>query len=270
MSRQDLLRDATAQGWLAAACFMAAVMVVLVPPAVLDARTLGGVGVWSKPLKFALSLALHFATLAVLAQFLAPQTRDGPRMRRLVRWSVGFAVFEICYLALQAARGRRSHFNFDTGFETGMYALMGVGATLLIAVPFLMGLWIARQDDDDGSGLRLGVVLGLLSAPVLTIVVAGYMSGVVYSHSIVPVGGIAAGGDIGMPVLGWSRLTGDLRPPHFLGLHVMQLLPLAGYAADRAAPRRARALVWACATLLVALTAALFAQALAGRPLWPL
>jgi hypothetical protein len=266
MNGRQLLQDRTAQAWLAAACFMAAVMVVLIPPAVLDVRTLGGVGVWSKPLKFALSLTLHFATLALFAQFLAPETRNGRRMQRLVQWSIGFALFEIAYLALQAARGRRSHFNFDTGFETGMYALMGVGATLLIVVPFLMGLWIARQDDDDGSGLRLGVVLGLLAAPVLTIVVAGYMSGVVYSHSI----GVAAGGDVGMPVLGWSRVTGDLRPSHFVGLHVMQLLPLAGYVADRAMPRRARMIVGASAVLLVVLAAALFVQALAGRPMWPL
>src|SRR5690606_22652468 len=112
-------------------------------------------------------------------------------------------------------------FNFDTGFETGMYALMGVGASLLVAVPFVMGMTIARQGDGDRSGLRLGALLGLLLAPVLTMIVTGYMSGVVYSHSI----GTAMGGDTGMPILGWSRVTGDLRPSHFVALHAMQILP---------------------------------------------
>lgn len=265
-----LEHDPATRQWMLMAWFMAAATLVLIPPAMLDVRTLDGVSVWAKPVKFAIALSLHFATLAVLAQFLSLETRRGRSFARLVSWSVGFALFEIAYLSLQAARGRHSHFNFETGFETGMYALMGVGATFLIVVPFLMGLWIARQRDGDGSGARLGAVLGLLIAPVLTIIVAGYMSGVVYSHSVVSVGGIAAGGDVGVPVVGWSRVTGDLRPSHFVGLHALQILPLAGLAADWIAPRHARALVWATAGLLVLATFALFAQALLGLPLWPL
>lgn len=257
--------EAASRDWLMAAWFMVALTIVLIPPALVDARTLDGVGVWIKPLKFAISLAVHFLTLALLASFLAEATRRGLAMSRLVRWSVGFALFEVGYLAFQAARGRHSHFNFDTGFETGMYGLMGVGATLLIVVPFVMGLWMWRQGD-NGSGLRLGAMLGLLLSPVLTLIVTGYMSGVVYSHSV----GEAAGGDVGMPLLGWSRITGDLRPSHFVALHAMQILPVIGYAADRLAPCRARPLVMAAALLLVASTAALFVQALRGLPLWPL
>lgn len=261
-----LERDPAIRQWMLATWFMIAVTLVLIPPAMLDARTLDGVGVWVKPLKFAIALALHFATLAVLARFLSPETRGGRGFARLVAWSVGFALFEMAYLSWQAARGRHSHFNFDTGFETGMYALMGVGATLLTVVPFVMGLWLRRQDDDDGSGARLGALLGLLVAPVLTLVVTGYMSSVAYSHSV---GGVAPGGDIGMPVVGWSRVTGDLRPSHFLTLHALQILPLAGFVADRLAPGHARALVRAAAALLVVATFALFAQALLGLPLWP-
>lgn len=258
--------DPMIRQWLLAAWFMMAVTLVLIPPAMLDDRTLGGVGVWVKPLKFAIALALHFATLALLAQFLSPQNRQGRGFARLVSWSVGFALFEIGYLSYQAARGRPSHFNFDTGFETGMYALMGVGATLLTVVPFVMGVWIRRQRDDDGSGTRLGVLLGLLIAPVLTLIVTGYMSSVVYSHSV----GVAAGGDVGMPVVGWSRVTGDLRPSHFVALHALQIMPLAGAIADRVIPRHARVAVWGVAALLTFATFALFAQALLAQPLWPL
>lgn len=258
--------DPALRQWLLTAWFMAAVTLVLVPPALVDTRMLDGIGVWVKPLKFSIALTLHFATLAVLALFLARENRQGRGFARLVQWSIGFALFEIGYLAFQAARGRHSHFNFDTGFETAMYALMGVGATLLTVVPLVMGLWLWRQDDDDRSGARLGVLLGLLLAPVLTLVVTAYMSGVVYSHSV----GTAVDGDVGLPIVGWSRVTGDLRPSHFLALHALQILPLTGCAADRIAPRRARAIVRTAAVLLVAATCALFAQALLGRPLWPL
>lgn len=265
MNRLALGDDDTTRAWVAATCFMLAVTLVLVPAAFYDERTLSGVGVWTKPLKFALSLALHFATLAVLAQLVPAGITSGRALSRLVTISVAAALFEITYLAFQAARGRHSHFNFDTGLETAMYALMGVGATLLVVVPFMLGRLILRHGDDDRSGLRLGAILGLLLAPVLTFIVTAYMSGVVYSHSI----GAAASDAGGIPVLGWSRVAGDLRPSHFVALHAMQALPLAGLAGDRFAPAQARTIVWVAAALTVTVTAALFIQALAGQPLWP-
>ncbi|MBX3478309.1 MAG: hypothetical protein KF910_11915 [Brevundimonas sp.] len=246
------------------ASFMMAVVVVLTPGAFYDPRLLSGADVWAKPLKFALSLALHFITLAILAQLLRPEVRTDRSMSRLVRVSVAAALFEIAYIAFQAARGRPSHFNFDTPFETGMYALMGIGATSLVVIPFLLGLRIHRQRDGDRSAYRLGAMVGLLLAPILTLVVAGYMSGVAYDRWV----GDGVGASI--PLLGWSRVAGDFRPAHFIGLHAMQVLPLVGWIADRTAPAQARRIVWLSAVLMVVTTIALFAQALAGQPLWPL
>lgn len=264
MSRAlTLERDETTHAWMGAACFMIAIMIVLTPAAIYDTRVLDGVGVWEKPLKFALSIAVHFATLAILVQLLPPEVRTGPRMARVVRFSVTAAVFEIGYIILQAARGRPSHFNFDTPFETGMYALMGVGAVYLAIVPFIVGRLIQERCDDK-SGYGLGAVVGLLLAPVLTLVVAGYMSGVAYSRWV----GVPTGTE-GIPFFGWSREVGDFRPAHFLGLHAMQILPLVGLAGDRFAPALARPAVWTAAAILVLATAGLFIQALAGLPVWP-
>ncbi len=258
-------KDETTRTWLATACFMVAIMVVLTPAAFIDPRVLDGVSVWSKPLKFAFALAVHFVTLAVLAQFLAPESRGGRLLSRFVRISVAAALFEIVYIAFQAARGRHSHFNFTTPFETGMYALMGIGAVLLVVTAFVLGLLLLRQRDGDRSALRLGAVIGLLLAPFLTLIVTGYMSGVVYSHWI----GNSVSDATGMPLLGWSREVGDLRPSHFVALHAMQILPLLGYAGDRFAPAHARAMVWAMTLFIIVATVALFIQALAGQPLWP-
>jgi hypothetical protein len=87
-------------------------------------------------------------------------------------------------------------------------------------------------------------------------VVIGFTLGGMDSHWI--------GGDrtdaTGLPVLGWSTTGGDLRAAHFLGLHIMQALPLAALAGNRIA-------VAATAAATVAATIATYALALSGIPL---
>lgn len=265
MTRFPTFGDETpTRAWLTLAGFMVAVAVVLAPAAVYDPRLVETAPVWSKPLKFALSIAVHFVTLAVLVQLLTPATRAGRTVAWLVRISVTAAVFEIAYIALQAARGRPSHFNFETPIETGMYALMGIGAVTLTVIPLILGVMLRRQREGAASAYRLGAELGLIAAPILTLVIAGYMSGVAYDRWV----GDATDGAV-VPILGWSRAAGDFRPSHFVALHLLQVLPLVGWAADRKSPARARVIVWTAAGLGVVASIGLFAQALAGLPVWP-
>jgi hypothetical protein len=98
---------------------------------------------------------------------------------------------------------------------------------------------------------------------VLSVVFAGYMSNS-GSHFV----GAAASDAGGLAVMGWSREVGDLRVAHFLGTHAMHAVPLAGFVAGRVLPPRPAVwATWGFAALWVALSAAVFAQALAGRPL---
>lgn len=255
--------DHTTRAWLTTAWFMFAAIIVTAPAYVIDDRTLWEISVWSKPLKFELSMLIHFVTLAILAQQLPRQKRSGILMTGIVWASVAAALMEIVYMTLQAARGRHSHFNFETTYESAMYGLMGLGALLLILAPFVLGAMLAVQRDGDRSGLRLGAVIGLLLSPILTLVVAGYMSNS-GSHWV----GAATSDANGVPLAGWSLEVGDLRPSHFVALHAMQALPIIGLLADKVVPRFARGAVLIAAVVTAIVTALLFLQALAGKPLY--
>ena len=253
--------DHTTRAWLATAWFMFACLVVTAPAALIDERTLWEISVWWKPLKFEMALLVHFATLAALAQQLPVKKRAGPVMTVVVWSSVAAALVEIGYITIQAARGRHSHFNFDTPLEAAMYSLMGVGALVLVLAAFVLGVYLAFQRDGNRSGFRLGAVSGLIIGPILTIVFGGYMS-LTGSHWV----GEAYSDAGGVPLLSWSKEVGDLRPPHFFATHAMQFLPLAGLAADRLAPGFARPLVVGAAALNIAIAVFLFWLALQGRP----
>lgn len=254
--------DHVTRAWVMGALFLFGVLAVLLSANYFDVRLLNGAPIWAKPIKFCVSLTIHFLTLAILAQQLDRKRRAGITLTAVGYAALAAMLFEQIYISLQAARGRRSHFNLDTDFEQMMYACMGVGSLLLVLVSFVLGVMIWRYTAKNNSGFRLGSILGLILGSVLTLVVAGYMSQGA-SHLV----NAAISDANGIPLTGWSRITGDLRVPHFLATHLMQILPLAGLIFDRL-KLPARKWVMVCALFLVMLCIALFVQALSGRPLF--
>lgn len=252
--------DHTGRAFVATGMCFFALLLALAPAAYFDERLLNGVSAWAKPLKFALALGVHFLTLAALAQLLAPKARNGVAMRLGVWAILAAGLFEIVYIAIQAARGRHSHFNYDTQFESIMYIAMGLGALVLVLVPLMMGVRLATQREGTRSGLRLGAVLGLVIGPILTIAFAGYMS-MSGSHFVGAEGASDAGG---VPVFGWSRDYADLRPAHFAATHLIQALPIIGYLGDRIAPPLARAGAILAAAFMAGGAIWLFTLALSG------
>jgi hypothetical protein len=228
--------------------------------AAFDDRLLSGSPVWAKPMKFALSFTVLFATLAWFERRLSSGWRDGRILRGTVVVMATAMLVEMGYMIIMAAQQQESHFNLSTPFTRFMYSVMGVGAVLLITSVATFGIAMLRDGEADVTpSLRLGIGWGCLLTFLLTLVTAGYMSS---QGAFV---GIATPGSAVLPLTGWSATVGDIRPAHFLALHAMQVLPLAGLWFDRVGIAKRR-MSWV-AIFYAALTGAVFTQALAGLPL---
>ena len=243
--------------------FMIASLVVFIPAMILDQRTLDGSPVWMKPQKFNLSLALHALTLAVLVQLVPRNVRNGWALMIFSYLAAAALIFEYLYITIQAGRARRSHFNFETQVEALIYAAMGIGAVLLVLVALVLAIQIWRNGDRSRQGVWLGSIVGLSFGFAVTLVFASYMSSTGRY-----VGAPLEGGGAVIPLFGWSREYGDLRPAHFVSLHMMQIVPFAGWLADRKG-WNTKLVVLSVAGVQVALATFLFFQARAGQPIWP-
>lgn len=213
-----LLREALARerSLTLFALLLAAAMLPTLVALGLDERTLRGVSVWAKPLKFMVATALFSITTAWFIGLLPPARRRSGALRWLVGILLACASFEIGYITWQAAAGEASHFNVGDPLHGALYTLMGVAALAMTATqPWLAWEIWHHGRRDAPAAWRHAVLAGLILTFVL-----GATSGMLLSQAQPPQGA-------GLPIFGW-HFGADLRPAHFVGLHAQQLLPLAG------------------------------------------
>lgn len=223
----------------AGSLLMLAALVVALAGLVLDPRTITGMPAWTKPAKFATSTAIFMLTLAWIFTYLP----SWGRLRRIVgRATAVILVLEVAIVYLQAWRGTTSHFNASTVLDGALFTVMGaaIGIQTLLTIAVAIALW--RQpfvDRSLGWALRLGLMISIVGASTGGLMVAPTKAQLAEAHVThrLPIAGAhtvgAPDGGPALPGLGWSREHGDLRVPHFLGLHAMQLLPLAVLLATR-------------------------------------
>jgi hypothetical protein len=234
-----------------------------------------GVPVWVKPAKFAFSIAVYCLSLAWIFGFIL----NFRRTRQIVRWITVSAMWiEMVIISFQAARGTTSHFNISSPLNATLFSIMGVAIVSQTLASIAVAVALFRQPFVDralGLSLRLamaitisGALLGGLMTQPSERQLDQMRSGQLQSSGAHTVGG--PDGEPGMPVTGFSKKHGDLRIPHFLGLHALQLIPLfaLGLRRSRATePQRVR-LVRTFAASYVGLVAILLGQALRGQSLF--
>ena len=205
---------------LALFCFASLLVTCMVPAwraARRDARTIHGVGVWAKPLKFMAALALFAATTAVLM----PAAGASAPLTGIAALVIAASAFEVAYITFQASRGEPSHYNTRDTVHATLTVLMAGGAIGLSASQAWLAWAIAGTNPAWWSSVTiLGAVTGLAATALL-----GTISGFL-------LGGHRAPAGPGWHVVGWHR-RGDLRPAHFMGVHAQQCIPMFGLAAAR-------------------------------------
>jgi hypothetical protein len=230
-----------------------------------DHRQILGLNPWIKPMKFEISIIVFLLTVALLLSMLGASGR-WRRLRPWMSWGFGICMMvEISIIAMQSARGVRSHMNYATPFDSIAFAIMGLFIalnTLLVGV-FLILFFLTRIDRPASEiwGIRFG----------LAMLLAGSVEGVyMVIHQAHTVGG--PDGGPGLPFVNWSIQHGDLRVAHFFALHALQLLWFAGWWLGRTRlPQTATvAITWIAALLYAGSVWLLFAQAMASRALIPL
>ncbi|MGX1882001.1 hypothetical protein [Streptomyces sp. NPDC055287] len=224
---------------------MAVLAVVSAMGMIVDDRVLAGSAIWFKPLKFSVSLLMYAMTLAWMLSLATRGHRVG--------WWAGTVValtgaIEMVVIVGQVIRGRRSHFNYETAFDGLLFNIMAVTIVTLWSGSLVIAVLLFRSQLADRASawaIRLGAVIALVGAALGNLMTqptpeqraAGGrgVSDVVGAHSV----GVPEGGP-SMPLTGWSTTGGDLRIPHFVGMHALQLIPLFLLALVALAPRLAR------------------------------
>ena len=126
---------------------------------VVDPRTITGMPLWAKPLKFALSVLIYSVTLVwLLGQV--------PRARRLAWWAgtviAVFLAVEMIVIYGAAFADTTSHFNVTTPFSAALWSTMAVSIVIVWAATILVAVLLFRADLGDPArsfAIRSGLII---------------------------------------------------------------------------------------------------------------
>jgi hypothetical protein len=230
---------------------------------------------WLKPAKFAVSIAIYTFTLAWIFTVIPEWTRT----RRVIGWVTAITmVLEIAIISAQAWRGRQSHFNIATPTDAALFVIMGtaIAVQTLSTIAVAVALWRHRFHHAAlGWALRMGMtitIVGAMTGGMMTRPTAAQLAAARAGEPMTRAGAHTVGGadgGPGLPGTGWSTEHGDVRVPHFIGLHALQVLAILALllAYFDVRPHVAVRITLIAAVSYATLYAILLTQALRGVPL---
>ncbi|OLT25872.1 hypothetical protein BJF83_22285 [Nocardiopsis sp. CNR-923] len=254
---------------MAAAVLAGLVLAVALVGIAVDDRVVVGEPVWSKPARFALSIAVYTVTLAWLLSW---TRRFGHRLGAVIAVLV---TVELAAVVVQAVRGVRSHFNVATAVDAVVFNAMGAVILTVWALNVVMAAVLVRGPVGDrvmARAVRWGMAVTLAGMPVALLMsratpeqaaaLAEGGSDVIGAHTV----GAPDGGP-GLPLVGWSTVAGDLRVSHFLGIHGIHVMILVALVVGSVARYRAEPPSEAARVRLVGVAGAVYAGTF-GLTVW--
>ncbi|GLZ80177.1 hypothetical protein Afil01_49840 [Actinorhabdospora filicis] len=262
---------------------MSGLVLVALGGVLIDDRVQNGVSVWEKPLKFAVAFVAYGLTLGWMLSL--------PHKGRRFTWWVGTVVAlsgtaDVAVIAMQGARGTFSHFNTADAYGELTQNVFSIGVPILMLANMILAITlIVQRVGDKGTAMAVrlaafysiaGMFLGLLISMNPDGQSGDYTDGngdpvtLAISHSV----GTRDDAPV-MPFTGWNATAGDLRIPHFVGMHGMQVMLLVGLLVAGLAARVAwlrdertrRAVIGVAGLCYGGLTALVTWQALRGQSL---
>ncbi|MCU1584150.1 MAG: hypothetical protein JWM49_706, partial [Microbacteriaceae bacterium] len=189
-----------------------------------------------------------------------------------------FLAIEMVIIYGAAFADTTSHFNVSTPFAAALWATMAMSIVVVWAVTILVAVLLFRVNLGDRArsfAIRSGLLLAIVGMGLAFLMTSpspeqlADFRGIAGAHTV----GTPDGGP-GLPLLGWSTVAGDLRIPHFVGMHALQVLPIAALLLELGARRFSSlrrvttrlGILVVLTGLYVGVLAVLTGQALAGEP----
>ncbi|MCY7288380.1 MAG: hypothetical protein LH624_09060 [Cryobacterium sp.] len=184
---------------------------------------------------------------------------------------------EMVIIVGAAGAGMTSHFTVSAPLATTLWSVMAFMIVIVWMLALVTAVQLFRTDLGDPArslAIRAGTIVAVIGMGLAFLMTGptaaqlGSFQGIAGAHTV----GAIDGGP-GLPLLGWSTVAGDLRIPHFVGMHALQMIPLALLLVELASARvpllRSSAtrlrLIWIVISVYLGALAILTGQALAGQ-----
>ena len=190
--------------------------IVSITSSFMDDRTLMGVNVWMKPLKFSISGAIYILTVGFLMTLYPFSKKKKNLINNIVCWTL---LIELGLIIYQASGGVQSHYNISNPFDGLIFTAMGILIAINVIIMALFIFETIRLKLKTPKLLQWAILLGWV-----IVFFGSWVGGQMISemsHNI----GVEDGGP-GLPLVNWSTIAGDLRVAHFFGLHGLQIIPI--------------------------------------------